>query len=58
MDYSKDRLIVDWKYRKSILASIAKAGKEIEEVLGRSAQDIEGVIKDGKIYVVQTRSQV
>lgn len=57
VDYSSDPLITDSKFRHSILSSIARVGSAIEELYG-SAQDIEGVVKDGKIYVVQTRPQM
>ncbi|KAF6174807.1 hypothetical protein GIB67_042876 [Kingdonia uniflora] len=57
LDYSTDSLIVDSKFRHSILSNIAKAGHAIEELYG-SPQDIEGVVKDGKIFVVQTRPQM
>ncbi|KAF6154941.1 hypothetical protein GIB67_018378 [Kingdonia uniflora] len=45
LDYSTDPLIVDSKFRDSILSNIAKAGHAIEELYG-SPQDIEGVVKD------------
>ncbi|KAL6983727.1 alpha-glucan, water dikinase [Sarracenia purpurea var. burkii] len=57
LDYSSDPLIMDSNFRQSILSSIARAGSAIEELYG-SPQDIEGVVKDGKIYVVQTRPQM
>ncbi|KAF3431222.1 hypothetical protein FNV43_RR25952 [Rhamnella rubrinervis] len=57
LDYSTDPLIVDGNFRQSILSSIARAGNAIEELYG-SPQDIEGVIRDGKLYVVQTRPQM
>lgn len=57
LDYSVDPLINDGKFRQSVLSSIARAGSAIEELYG-SPQDIEGVVKDGKIYVVQTRPQM
>ncbi|KAH9773137.1 alpha-glucan water dikinase 1 [Citrus sinensis] len=57
LDYSSDRLITDGHFQQSILSSIARSGCEIEELFG-SAQDIEGVVRDGKIYVVQTRPQM
>ncbi|KAL2344368.1 hypothetical protein Fmac_005653 [Flemingia macrophylla] len=57
LDYTSDKLILDGSFRQSILSSIARAGNEIEELYG-SPQDIEGVIKDGKVYVVQTRPQM
>ncbi|KAK1279421.1 hypothetical protein QJS04_geneDACA002774 [Acorus gramineus] len=57
LDYSTDPLINDTSIRKSILSGIARAGSAIEELYG-SPQDIEGVVKDGKIIVVQTRPQM
>ncbi|ERN14344.1 hypothetical protein AMTR_s00033p00208970, partial [Amborella trichopoda] len=57
VDYSSDRLIVDRAYQKYIFSKIALVGKVIEDLYG-SAQDIEGVVKDGEIYVVQTRPQM
>lgn len=57
LDYSSDQLIIDGSFRKSILSNIARAGSAIEELYG-SPQDIEGVIRDGKVYVVQTRPQM
>uniref|UniRef100_A0A1D1ZIR7 Alpha-glucan water dikinase, chloroplastic n=1 Tax=Anthurium amnicola TaxID=1678845 RepID=A0A1D1ZIR7_9ARAE len=57
LDYSSDPLIVDANFCKSVLSSIAQVGSAIEELYG-SPQDIEGVVKDGKTYVVQTRPQM
>ncbi|KMS97340.1 hypothetical protein BVRB_6g155850 isoform B [Beta vulgaris subsp. vulgaris] len=57
LDYSADPLINDSNFRQSVLSGIAKAGSAIEELYG-SPQDIEGVVKDGKIFVVQTRPQM
>ncbi|KAI4383012.1 hypothetical protein MLD38_008897 [Melastoma candidum] len=57
LDYTSDPLVVDENFQNSILSSIAKAGSAIEELYG-SPQDIEGVVKDGKIYIVQTRPQM
>ncbi|WVZ77602.1 hypothetical protein U9M48_025453 [Paspalum notatum var. saurae] len=57
LDYTTDPLIVDRGFQNSILSSIARAGHAIEELYG-SPQDIEGVVRDGKIYVVQTRPQM
>ncbi|KAG0623205.1 hypothetical protein M758_3G156100 [Ceratodon purpureus] len=57
VDYSTDKLILDEAFQKTILTKIAEAGYAVEELLG-SAQDIEGVIKDGELYIVQTRPQM
>ncbi len=57
VDYATDHLILDEAFQKSILTKIAEAGYAVEKLLG-SAQDIEGVIKDGELYIVQTRPQM
>ncbi|XP_019166630.1 PREDICTED: alpha-glucan water dikinase, chloroplastic-like [Ipomoea nil] len=57
LDYSADPLITSNDFRHSILSNIARAGSVIEELYG-SPQDIEGVVRDGKIFVVQTRPQM
>ena len=57
VDYSSDPLMIDGGFRQSILSSIARAGSAIEELYG-SPQDIEGFVRDGKVYVVQTRPQM
>lgn len=57
IDYSSDPLIVDHNFRQSILSKIAQVGHAVEELYG-SPQDVEGVVKDGEIYVVQTRPQM
>ncbi|XP_021284061.1 alpha-glucan water dikinase 2 isoform X3 [Herrania umbratica] len=57
LDYSIDPMIVDKTFQISLFAKVAEAGKIIETLYGRP-QDIEGVIKDGIVYVVQARPQV
>ncbi|XP_024543149.1 alpha-glucan water dikinase 1, chloroplastic [Selaginella moellendorffii] len=57
VDYSTDKLLLDASFQKTILSNIASAGAEIERVYG-TPQDIEGCIKDGELYVVQTRPQM
>ncbi|KAE8698963.1 Detected protein of unknown function [Hibiscus syriacus] len=57
LDYSSDPLINDGKFQQEILSSIARAGHATEELYG-SPQDIEGVIWEGKVFVVQTRPQM
>ena len=51
IDYSSDPLVVDHNFRWSILSKIAQVGLQVEELYG-SPQDVEGVVKDGEIYVV------
>jgi len=58
VDYSKDKIV--WNHEgvaDEIMKKITEAGMAIEKALG-CAQDIEGCVKDGKVYIVQTRPQV
>ncbi|KAK6245801.1 hypothetical protein SCA6_008891 [Theobroma cacao] len=57
LDSSIDPMIVDKSFQISLFSKVAEAGKIIETLYGRP-QDIEGVIKDGIVYVVQTRPQL
>ncbi|KAK8354631.1 hypothetical protein V6Z12_A05G233300 [Gossypium hirsutum] len=57
LDYSNDPMMVNKAFQTSILSKVAEAGKIIETLYG-CPQDIEGVVKDGMIYVVQARPQV
>ena len=57
-DYATDPLVWDEGFRTELLSKIAEAGVAIEAALDGVPQDIEGVVKDGEIYVVQTRPQV
>ncbi|XP_020533738.1 alpha-glucan water dikinase 2 isoform X2 [Jatropha curcas] len=57
LNYSRDRMIVDKTFQISIFSKIAEAGKIIERLYGCS-QNIEGVVKDGVVYVVQARPQI
>lgn len=57
VDYSTDALVVDSEFQKSLLSKIAEAGAAVEKLYG-TAQDIEGVIKEGELYLVQTRPQM
>jgi alpha-glucan,water dikinase len=57
-DYATDPLVRDEEFRDQILLAITECGVAIEAALGGVPQDIEGVVKDGEIYVVQTRPQV
>lgn len=57
LDYSSDQMIVNKAFQISLFSKIAEAGKIIESLYG-CPQDIEGVVKDGVIYVVQARPQI
>lgn len=54
VDYSSEPLVNDAKFRENILRKIAEVGVAVEKALG-SAQDIEGVVMGGEVFVVQTR---
>jgi alpha-glucan,water dikinase len=56
VDYSQEPLVWDEAFRQNVLRQISDLGIEVERVLG-SAQDIEGAITKGQIYLVQTRPQ-
>lgn len=57
LDYSTERMVIDKDFQNSLFRNISDAGKVIEDLYG-CAQDIEGVVKGGEIYVVQTRPQI
>lgn len=57
LDYSSDPIVVDKAFQASLFSRIAEAGKIIEGLFGY-AQDIEGVVKGGEVYVVQSRPQI
>lgn len=57
VDYSVDPLLVDTAFQQHVLSLIAKAAEEVEKLLG-APQDIEGVIKNGELFIVQTRPQM
>eukprot|EP00257_Ricinus_communis_P020529 XP_015579774.1 LOW QUALITY PROTEIN: alpha-glucan water dikinase 2 [Ricinus communis] len=57
LNYSRDRMIVDKAFQVSLFSKIAEAGRVMEGLYG-CPQDIEGVVKDGAIYIVQARPQV
>lgn len=57
VDYSVDKLLNDASFQEDVLTKIAKLGDAVEKAL-KSPQDIEGVVKDGKLYMVQTRPQM
>lgn len=57
VDYSVDKLLNDKSFQMEILKKIAQLGDAVEKALS-SPQDIEGVVKDGQLYMVQTRPQM
>jgi alpha-glucan,water dikinase len=57
LDYRGEKLVWDAAFRDELLRNIARVGVEVERLLG-SPQDIEGAVRGGRLYVVQTRPQV
>jgi alpha-glucan, water dikinase len=57
IDYSNERLMTDDDFRINLMRAIAKVGVEVEDAMGGMPQDIEGVYKDGELFVVQSRPQ-
>jgi alpha-glucan,water dikinase len=57
LDYTSERLVWDSGFRDNLLRSVARAGLDVEKLLG-SPQDVEGAIAGGRLFVVQTRPQV
>ncbi len=57
LDYTHERLVWDPSFRDELLRSVARAGIEVEKLLG-SPQDVEGAVTAGRLFVVQTRPQV
>lgn len=58
IEYSNEQIMTDDNFRNDFMRKIAKIGKEVENVMGGSPQDIEGCYKNGEFYVVQVRPQV
>ncbi|GBG60684.1 hypothetical protein CBR_g12420 [Chara braunii] len=58
IDYVDERLIWDPQFRDEITRGIAQVGKEMENAMGGTPQDIEGVFCNGEWTVVQVRPQV
>jgi alpha-glucan,water dikinase len=57
LDYTRDSLVWDERFREDLLAGIADVGRAVEDVM-KSPQDIEGAYSKGRYFVVQTRPQV
>ncbi|MEA2083530.1 MAG: PEP/pyruvate-binding domain-containing protein [Thermodesulfobacteriota bacterium] len=58
LDYTNNPLLWDHGFSRKFLRTITRLGMEIEKIMGRAPQDIEGAYSNGKFYVVQTRPQV
>lgn len=56
--YASDEIVKNLAYREFILKLLKDVGQVVEDVFCGVPQDIEGVIKDGQIFVVQSRPQV
>jgi alpha-glucan, water dikinase len=58
VDYSEERLLFDDAFRADLLGKLAAAARAVEAAMGGVPQDIEGAVRDGVVYIVQTRPQV
>jgi hypothetical protein len=58
VDYEEERLLFDDAFRADLLGKLAAAGRAVEAAMGGAPQDIEGAVRDGVVYIVQTRPQV
>lgn len=58
IDYGEERIMTDDEFCDFLMRGIAKIGVEVEETMGGMPQDIEGCLKDGEFFVVQSRPQV
>ncbi|PWA94433.1 pyruvate, phosphate dikinase [Artemisia annua] len=54
LDYSKDPMVTDLRFQALLHSKIAEMAKIIEDLYG-CAQDIEGVVQDGDVYVLQCK---
>jgi len=57
LDYSREPLVWDVGFRNATITKIARVGLEAEKIFG-APQDIEGAVRRGQYYVVQSRPQV
>lgn len=58
LSYADERLCTDLNYCREIIFKLKEIGILVENAFNGYPQDIEGVIKDNKVYVVQSRPQV
>jgi alpha-glucan,water dikinase len=57
VDYSTERLVWQEAFRRETLQRLTELGVAVETAAG-APQDIEGVVSEGKYFMVQTRPQV
>ncbi|KAJ8907892.1 hypothetical protein NDN08_007995 [Rhodosorus marinus] len=58
VDYSKDKIMNDDKFREELMGKVGAIGKAVEDTMGGFPQDIEGCFREGQYYIVQARPQV
>ena len=58
VDYAALPIFNDPSAAEGIMSRLAEVGRAIEAARDGQPQDIEGVVRDDKIYVVQSRPQV
>ena len=58
LSYADDKIIVDRLYRNALIQKLKQVGVIVENFFDGVPQDIEGVVKGDKVFVVQARPQV
>jgi hypothetical protein len=57
LDYAEEPIVWDADFREKLLRGLTRIGTDVARGMG-APQDIEGAVRDGKPYLVQTRAQV
>ncbi|CAG9324044.1 unnamed protein product [Blepharisma stoltei] len=58
VSYGNEKIYIDFGFCKDIIFKLKEIGILVENIFNGVPQDIEGVIKGGKIFVVQSRPQI
>lgn len=58
LKYAEQPIVWDEEYRSKLLQRLSRLGAHVEAAFGGAPQDIEGVLSDGKLWIVQSRPQV
>ena len=58
LSYSEENLMIDEKFRNELMRKLREVAIYVEKVFNDVPQDIEGVIRNDKVYVVQSRPQI
>jgi len=58
VDYTTSPLFGDDGFQRSLMDLLRQVGLEVEQSMGGKPQDVEGVIREGRVTIVQARPQV